>query len=77
VLLLQVPDEYIVERLSARGRSDDTRETIVHRLEVYRDQTEPVLRYLESRGVEIDRINGFGTIGEITERIEGVLDADD
>lgn len=77
IILLQVPDEIIVERLAARGRTDDTRETIVHRLEVYRDQTEPVLRYLKSRGVEIDQVNGFGTVEEITERIEGVLDADD
>lgn len=77
VLLLTVPDEEIVERLSARGRTDDTRETIQHRLDVYRDLTEPVLRYLENRGVEIDRIDGLGTIEEITERIEGVLDAGD
>ena len=77
VLLLTVPDEQIVERLMARGRTDDTRETIRHRLGVYRDLTEPVLRYLDSRGVEIDEIDGLGTIEEITERIEGVLDADD
>ena len=76
VLLLQVPREQIVERLMARGRNDDTRETIEHRLDVYRDLTEPVLRYLESRDVGIDRIDGSGTIHEITERIEGVLDAD-
>jgi adenylate kinase len=76
VLLLHVPDEQIVERLLSRGRTDDTRETIEHRLEVYRNQTEPVLRYLESRGAVIDQIDGFGTIEEITERIEGVLDAD-
>ena len=76
VLLLTVPDEQIVERLMGRGRTDDSRETIQHRLGVYRDQTKPVLRYLESRDVEIDRIDGLGTIEEITERIEGVLDAD-
>ncbi len=76
-LLLRVPDETIVERLLLRGRTDDTRETIQHRLKVYEEQTEPVLRYLESQGVDIVDIDGVGSIEDIAERIESVLDAVD
>jgi len=75
VLLLRVPEEEIVERLLARGRTDDTRETIRHRLEVYEKETEPVLRYLESQGVDIVVIDGLGSVELIAERIESVLDA--
>jgi len=76
-LLLRVPDETIVERLLLRGRTDDTRETIQHRLKVYEVETEPVLRYLEGQGVGIVDIDGVGSIEEIAERIESVLDAVD
>jgi adenylate kinase len=74
VLLLKVPEEAIVERLLLRGRTDDTRETIRHRLEVYEKETEPVLRYLESQGVDIVEIDGMGSVELIAKRIESVLD---
>ncbi len=76
-ILLSLPDEAIVERLLARGRTDDTRETIRHRLEVYHEQTEPVVEYLRSRGVKVDEVDAVGSIEEISERIERVLDAVD
>jgi len=75
VVLLRVPEEAIVERLLLRGRTDDTEETIRHRLEVYEKETEPVLRYLESQGVKIVVVDGMGSVDLIAKRIEGVLDA--
>ena len=74
IILLEVPDEVLVERVLARGRTDDTEETIRHRLRVYIESTQPVLDTLEGRLDRVD-IDGVGTIEEITARIERALDA--
>ena len=47
---LDVPRDELVRRLLARGRgSDDTEEVIDHRLQVYEDQTVPLLEYYAGR----------------------------
>ena len=54
VLELQVPDGVAVERLSRRaaleGRPDDTPEAIRRRLELYHEETEPLVEYYRARG---------------------------
>ena len=74
IILLEVPDDVLVERALARGRVDDTEDTIRHRLRVYQDSTRPVLQALEGRLDRVD-IDGVGGIDEITERIEAALGA--
>jgi adenylate kinase len=47
---LEVPRAELVRRLLARGRgSDDTQEVIEHRLQVYLDETVPLLEYYAGR----------------------------
>jgi adenylate kinase len=47
---LDVPRAELIRRLLARGRgSDDTEEVIEHRLQVYLDQTVPLLEYYAGR----------------------------
>lgn len=53
-------------------RSDDQPETVRNRLEVYRDETEPLEAYYEERG-ELVSVDGVGDIEEVYERIVGVL----
>lgn len=65
VVNLIVPDEELVERLSKRGRADDTVETVVHRLNVYHENTKPLIGYYRQRGILRD-IEGVGRIEEIT-----------
>ena len=74
VVLLDVPEDVLVERALARGRADDTEETIRHRLRVYRESTRPVLDALEGKVDRAD-IDGVGAIEEITDRIETALGA--
>jgi adenylate kinase len=74
IILLEVPDEVLVQRAMARGRADDSEETIRHRLRVYQDSTRPVLQALEGRVDRAD-IDGVGGIEEITARIEAALEA--
>ncbi|HAC65613.1 MAG TPA: adenylate kinase [Cyanothece sp. UBA12306] len=44
-LNLDVSDDLLIERLLLRGRKDDNEDTIRRRLEVYREQTKPVIDY--------------------------------
>lgn len=78
VLLLDVPREESIARLRQRaleqGRSDDTEETIAHRLDIYEQETAPILEVYGQRGI-VDRINGVGSLNEVTERIAGALAA--
>jgi adenylate kinase len=44
-----VPDDILVSRLLSRGREDDNEETIRRRLQVYREQTEPLIDFYSGR----------------------------
>lgn len=68
VLELQVDDDELIRRMLARKRPDDTPETIAQRLEVYRNQTAPVLQYYDQRGL-LATIDGSGTPDDVFERI--------
>ncbi len=76
VVNLEVPDEVIVSRLVQRGlqegRSDDTEDTIRHRLEVYRNQTEPLIDFYRQRQKLIS-VDGNQPVDEVTSELAKVL----
>jgi adenylate kinase len=74
VIDLAVPDEELKKRLLARHRADDTEETIENRLQVYYDETAPLVSYYQDIGVLIS-INGNQSINDVTKEIETQLDA--
>ncbi len=74
VLALDVPEEQLVERLSARGRPDDDRETIAERFRQYDALTEPVLEYYARRGI-LRRIDGDAAPDEVFNRVRAAADA--
>lgn len=49
VVNFEVPDEVLVSRLLGRGRTDDTEEVIRNRLEVYHEQTAPLIGFYQER----------------------------
>lgn len=69
VLVLDVPDAEIQERLSHRGREQDTPKIIAERLELYRRETNPILDYFDENGITIAHIDGMGTVDEIHQKI--------
>jgi adenylate kinase len=71
-VLLDVPDEEVVERLAGRRRADDDPETVRHRLRVYHDQTEPVIGYYEQRG-RLRRVDGRGDPEDVRSRLAGAV----
>jgi adenylate kinase len=75
-LFFEIGTDELLARLAGRaqeeGRSDDTEETVRHRLEVFRSQTYPLLAYYRRRGILV-RIDAVGPVDAITERITALL----
>ena len=72
VLAERADPDVVVERLRKRateqGRSDDDESVVRHRLEVYKEQTEPLIDIYDSRGL-LFKIDALGAIDEVTGRI--------
>ena len=67
-----VPEPVLVQRLLGRGRTDDTEAVIRRRLEVYRQETAPLLHFYRDQLVSIDAV---GDVETITERVLDALHA--
>ncbi|MEJ0041300.1 MAG: hypothetical protein WDM81_03405 [Rhizomicrobium sp.] len=61
-------------RKAASCRSDDTPETLAHRLEVYYRNTAPLLDYYGKQG-KVVTVDGMLPIAEVTKAIAAALDA--
>ena len=72
VIYLNILDEKIITRLQARGRNDDKPDLIRNRLNVYRDQTEPLLGYYNEKEL-LDSINGDQEMQDVNSSILNVL----
>jgi adenylate kinase len=72
VVVFEVDEEELVQRLLTRGRVDDTEETIRNRFRVFRDQTAPLLEIYGGRGLLVS-VDGMGEIDDVTERILAAL----
>lgn len=101
VVSLEVPEEELVRRLSARRvcegcgevtrvaatagdacpacggrlvqRPDDRPETVRRRLQVYREETEPVLRWYRDADVRVLEVDGTGEVEEVHDRLRREL----
>lgn len=75
-LQIDVDEEQVVTRIAKRaaleGRSDDTEETVRNRLKIYGEQTAPVVDFYAQKGL-LSRVLGDGSIEEVYQRIQGVL----
>ena len=75
---IQIDVDYalIAERLANRahleGRSDDSTEVVRNRLDVYEEQTAPVIDFYARKGI-LSQVYGVGTIEEVFQRLCGVL----
>ena len=78
VVILEAPRDELYARLSSRAmaeqRADDTPEVIANRLDVYDEQTRPVISYYEDRGL-VKRVNGVGRREDITARLREALES--
>lgn len=74
VIVLNVPDEEIARRLKIRGRLDDTAEVIAARTKLYQQETQPILDYYRALNVPVRDVNGFGSVGQVHDHIQQVID---
>jgi adenylate kinase len=65
VLEFRVSQEELLGRLKGRGRADDTEEVILNRMNVYRDETAPLLEYYRD---ELKTVDAVGTLDEVFAR---------
>lgn len=75
-LLVDVSDNEVTQRLLGRaeieGRADDTPDVVANRLEVYKQQTEPIVSYY-SQAEKLTRINGEQTIEQVFADLKAVV----
>lgn len=77
VICIDVETEALVERLLNRaqieGRSDDTAPVIRRRMQVYAEQTAPLIDYYRQAG-QLRMVDGNGTVDQVRGQIEALLD---
>ena len=76
VVMLSADVDEVVRRLLNRaieqGRADDTEDVIRHRLDVYEEQTAPLISVYAARGLVIT-VDGLGEVADVTSRIVDAL----
>ena len=76
-LHLQVAEDELIRRLLARAeqeaRADDTEDVIRHRLALYREVTEPILGWYNSRGILVS-VGGERPVDDLTREILTALE---
>ena len=73
VLYLEVPDEVLIQRLLARRRQDDNESTIRRRLEIYHQDTVPLIKYYQNCDI-LQTVNGNREMEEVTNSLNAVVD---
>ena len=80
VLELKVDDAVLLSRVEARIkaggvlRSDDTPETLAHRLEIYYRNTAPLIGFYRQQG-KLKTVDGMAPLEAVTAQIAAILDA--
>jgi len=78
VIEITVDENELYSRIENRAaetggaRADDNVETLKKRLQVYRDQTTPVLPYYREKGM-LKQVDGMSDIDAVAKQIEGIV----
>lgn len=79
VIVIHVPFEISMDRMRSRARlekrDDDTPEAMRRRLEIYEEETKPIIEKYRSMGLVRD-VDGVGTIDEVADRIFGACNTE-
>lgn len=72
VVLIDLDMETTLERLTGRGRQDDSPESVQKKYELYEAETGPVIKHYEQAG-RLRRVDGRGTVDEVYELVKAAL----
>lgn len=75
VLLIDAPEEVLVERALGRGREDDKEEIVRERLRVYWKKTAPLNEFYERKGL-LCRIDGDQSVADVSRAVAAAAGAD-
>ena len=70
---LEVPVKEVTQRMLDRSHADDTEEAIKRRLEIYENETAPLLEWFEERN-NLIVVDGLGTEDVVFSRLQNVID---
>ena len=62
VVEFRVSEDELLTRLKSRGRADDTEDVILNRMNVYRDETAPLLDFYSSELKTVDAVGGLDEV---------------
>ena len=69
-IILEVPKEELLERLTLRGRDDDKeRASIERRFDIYEQNISSILPLFEAANIPVKRVDGVGKVEEVTARL--------
>jgi adenylate kinase len=74
VLVMRVPDEEIVRRLSGRGRDDDGAAMVRSRLQIFHRETDAIARHYRAKGI-LHEVLGMGQIEDVYNSINRILES--
>ena len=74
VIYFEVPHDELVRRLAGRGRAEDDIKIVERRLQIYTEQTRPVLEFYQKQGTKLVKIDGLGDVEEVHERIQSLAE---
>ena len=72
VIVIDVPREECINRLSSRGRDDDMIENWNKKLDMFETRMPEYEAMLVEKNVEVYHIDGVGTLDEVADRIEAL-----
>ena len=74
VVLIDAPEEVLVQRALGRGREDDKEEIVRDRLHVYREKTAPLNEFYERKGL-LCRIDGDQSVEDVRREVAAAVGA--
>ncbi len=72
VINLDAPDDKVIQRLLGRGRKDDVESVIRHRLDVYRQDTAPLIQHYEAQD-KLIHVDGDKSPEEVTAELKNAI----
>ncbi|MFT8325224.1 nucleoside monophosphate kinase [Oenococcus sicerae] len=72
VVYLQAPESVVIKRMMGRGRLDDTPEVVMHRLEVAKKETMPLVKYYEKNG-DLFTVDASGEASIVYSTVKDIL----
>ena len=69
ILVIDLPAAKSLQHLAMRGRSDDNQRVWERKLDYYDQKITPFLDAFKQKGIQVQHIDGDGSIDEVSERI--------